>query len=85
MKCKGIETSTNDFIEIKGDSVISHVDPVLEAADNASLDRARVYRPSGEWIRGRGLQFARRAQLGRNCTVHPRDVFDRRDALLSRP
>jgi len=34
MKCKGIETSTNDFIEIKGDSVISHVDPVLEPADN---------------------------------------------------
>src|SRR5438552_2886259 len=36
MNCKGIETSTNDFIEIKGDSVISHVDPVLEATDNAS-------------------------------------------------
>ena len=36
MKCKGIETSTNDFIEIKGDSVISHVDPVLEPADNAA-------------------------------------------------
>jgi len=36
MKCKGIETSTNDFIEIQGDSVISHVDPVLEAADNAA-------------------------------------------------
>ena len=35
MKCKGIETSTRDFIEIQGDSVISHVDPVLEAADNA--------------------------------------------------
>src|SRR5512143_873004 len=36
MKCKGLETSTNDFIEIEGDSVISHVDPVLEAADNAA-------------------------------------------------
>ncbi|MBZ5677609.1 MAG: amidohydrolase family protein [Acidobacteriia bacterium] len=36
MKCKGIETSTNDFIEIKGDSVISHIDPVLEPADNAA-------------------------------------------------
>jgi N-acetylglucosamine-6-phosphate deacetylase len=36
MKCKGIETSTNDFIEIQGDSVISHIDPVLEAADNAA-------------------------------------------------
>jgi N-acetylglucosamine-6-phosphate deacetylase len=36
MKCKGIETATNDFIEIQGDSVISHVDPVLEAADNAA-------------------------------------------------
>jgi N-acetylglucosamine-6-phosphate deacetylase len=36
MKCKGIETSTNDFIEIQGDTVISHVDPVLEAADNAA-------------------------------------------------
>jgi N-acetylglucosamine-6-phosphate deacetylase len=36
MKCKGMETSTRDFIEIKGDSVISHVDPVLEAADNAA-------------------------------------------------
>jgi N-acetylglucosamine-6-phosphate deacetylase len=35
MKCKGIETSTNDFIEINGDSVITHVDPVLEPADNA--------------------------------------------------
>src|ERR1041385_5754473 len=36
MKCKGIETSTNDFIEIQGDSVISHIDPVLETADNAA-------------------------------------------------
>jgi N-acetylglucosamine-6-phosphate deacetylase len=35
MKCNGVETSTNDFIEIKGDTVISHIDPVLEAADNA--------------------------------------------------
>lgn len=35
MNCKGIETSTNDFIEIKGETVISHIDPVLEAADNA--------------------------------------------------
>lgn len=35
MKCKGIETSTNDFIEIRGDSVISHVDPVLEPVDHA--------------------------------------------------
>jgi len=31
-----VETSTNDFIEIKGDTVISHIDPVLEAADNAA-------------------------------------------------
>jgi len=31
-----METSTRDFIEIEGDSVISHVDPVLEAADNAA-------------------------------------------------
>ncbi|MBZ5634162.1 MAG: amidohydrolase family protein [Acidobacteriia bacterium] len=36
MNCKGIETSTNDFIEIQGDSVISHIDPVLEPTDNAS-------------------------------------------------
>ena len=36
MKCRGVETSTNDFIEIKGDTVISHIDPVLEAADNAA-------------------------------------------------
>lgn len=36
MKCKGIEASTNDFIEIQGDSVISHIDPVLETADNAA-------------------------------------------------
>ena len=35
MKCKGVETSTRDFIEIEGDSVISRIDPVLEAADNA--------------------------------------------------
>ena len=35
MKCNGVETSTNDFIEIKGDTVISHIDPALEAADNA--------------------------------------------------
>ena len=38
MKCKGIETSTNDFIEIQGETVISNVDPVLEAADNADPD-----------------------------------------------
>lgn len=38
MKCKGIETSTRDFIEIQGDSLITHVDPVLQV-------------PSGEaWI-----------------------------------
>src|ERR1041385_1330803 len=38
MKCKGIETSTRDFIEIQGDSLITHLDPVLEV-------------PSGEaWI-----------------------------------
>jgi N-acetylglucosamine-6-phosphate deacetylase len=35
MKCNGIETSTRDFIEIEGDSVIAHVDPVLQATDNA--------------------------------------------------
>ena len=35
MKCNGVETSTRDFIEIEGDSVIAHVDPVLEATDNA--------------------------------------------------
>ena len=34
MKCKGLETSTRDFIEIEGDSYISHVDPVLEAIEN---------------------------------------------------
>jgi N-acetylglucosamine-6-phosphate deacetylase len=34
MKCKGIETSTRDFIEIEGDTYISHVDPVLEAIEN---------------------------------------------------
>jgi len=32
MNCNGIETSTRDFIEIQGNSVISHVDPVLGAA-----------------------------------------------------
>src|SRR6185295_10065430 len=31
MKCIGIETSTNDFIEIQGDSLITHVNPVLDA------------------------------------------------------
>ena len=35
MKCNGVETSTRDFIEIEGDSVIAHIDPVLQAADNA--------------------------------------------------
>ncbi|HEV8416912.1 MAG TPA: amidohydrolase family protein [Bryobacteraceae bacterium] len=45
MKCKGIETSTNDFIEIQGDSVISHVDPVLEAADNASHENTTWISP----------------------------------------
>ena len=34
MKCNGVETSTRDFIEIEGDAVIAHVDPVLQAADN---------------------------------------------------
>src|ERR1700674_209907 len=36
MKCNGVETSTRDFIEIEGDSVIARVDPVLEATDNAA-------------------------------------------------
>ena len=35
MKCNGVETSTRDFIEIEGDAAITHVDPVLQAADNA--------------------------------------------------
>ncbi|MCU1339706.1 MAG: N-acetylglucosamine 6-phosphate deacetylase [Bryobacterales bacterium] len=35
MKCNGVETSTRDFIEIEGDSVISRVDPVLQATENA--------------------------------------------------
>jgi N-acetylglucosamine-6-phosphate deacetylase len=34
MKCNGVETSTRDFIEIEGDSVIVRIDPVLQAADN---------------------------------------------------
>jgi len=45
MKCKGIETSTNDFIEIKGDTVISHIDPVLEAADNAAPENTTWISP----------------------------------------
>ena len=35
MKCNGVETSTSDFIGIEGDSVITHVDPVLQATENA--------------------------------------------------
>ena len=35
MKCNGVETSTSDFIGIEGDSVIAHVDPVLQATENA--------------------------------------------------
>jgi N-acetylglucosamine-6-phosphate deacetylase len=35
MKCNGVETATNDFIGIEGDSVITHVDPVLQATENA--------------------------------------------------
>ncbi len=34
MKCNGVETSTRDFIEIRGESLITHVDPVLGAAPN---------------------------------------------------
>ena len=34
MKCNGIETSTRDFIEIQGESLITHVDPVLGAAQD---------------------------------------------------
>jgi N-acetylglucosamine-6-phosphate deacetylase len=34
MKCKGIETSTRDFIEIQGETLITHVDPVLDSADD---------------------------------------------------
>ena len=34
MKCNGVETSTRDFIEIQGDSLITNVDPVLGAAPN---------------------------------------------------
>lgn len=45
MNCKGIETSTRDFIEIQGDSVISHVDPVLEAHDNATPENTTWIAP----------------------------------------
>ncbi len=38
MKCNGVETSKRDFIEIQGESLITHVDPVLGAA------------PDGVWI-----------------------------------
>ena len=34
MKCNGVETSTRDFIEIQGDSLITHVDPVLGMPDD---------------------------------------------------
>jgi len=32
MKCSGVEPSTGDFIEIEGDAVIAHVNPVLDAS-----------------------------------------------------
>lgn len=35
MKCNGVETSTRDFIEIEGDALISHVDPVLNMPEEA--------------------------------------------------
>lgn len=35
MKCNGVETSTRDFIEIDGDALISHVDPVLNMPEEA--------------------------------------------------
>ena len=35
MKCNGIETSTRDFIEIQGESLITHVDPVLGGAQES--------------------------------------------------
>ena len=31
MKCNGVETSTRDFIEIQGETLLTHVDPVLGA------------------------------------------------------
>ena len=34
MKCNGVETSTRDFIEIQGDSLITNVDPVLGTPDD---------------------------------------------------
>jgi N-acetylglucosamine-6-phosphate deacetylase len=34
MKCNGVETSTRDFIEIQGESLITHVDPVLHAPED---------------------------------------------------
>jgi len=34
MKCNGVETSTRDFIEIQGDALITHVDPVLNTPEN---------------------------------------------------
>ncbi len=34
MKCNGVETATRDFIEIEGDALISHVDPVLESPED---------------------------------------------------
>jgi N-acetylglucosamine-6-phosphate deacetylase len=38
MKCNGVETSTRDFIEIEGDALISHVDPVLNMPEEAPDD-----------------------------------------------
>ncbi len=38
MKCNGVETSTRDFIEIEGDALISHVDPVLNMSEQAPDD-----------------------------------------------
>jgi N-acetylglucosamine-6-phosphate deacetylase len=34
MKCNGVETSTRDFIEIQGETLITHVDPVLDARED---------------------------------------------------
>jgi len=36
MKCNGVETSTHDFIEIEGDSLITYIDPVLDALPEQS-------------------------------------------------
>ena len=58
MKCFGLDPSSGAYLEIDYDSVITGVDTLINTPEDPLYVAPALDRPAGEWICGRGLQFA---------------------------